>query len=71
MKQYQPLKSIQICNTENLTNEELLNIQTRLYQFPPEELLREKEVLAFLRRVNEEIKIRCQKYSLLKRTGST
>jgi hypothetical protein len=69
MKQYQPL--IQICNPEKLSNEELLKVQTELYKLPPEEMMREQEVLAFLRRVNEEIKIRCQKYSLLKRTGST
>jgi hypothetical protein len=69
MRQYLPL--IQICNPEKLSNEELLQVQTKLYKLPVEELMREKEVLAFLRRVNAEIKIRCQKYSLLKRTGST
>ena len=56
------LKSIMICNPQNLSDEDLLMVMTQIYRLPPEELLRPegKAVSDFLGKVNQEISIRCE-----------
>lgn len=55
------LHSIRICNPKNLSDEDLLGMMTQIHRIPPEELIRPegKPVSDFLRRINEEIAMRC------------
>ncbi|MCB0667275.1 MAG: hypothetical protein KDC80_15715 [Saprospiraceae bacterium] len=55
------LHSIRICNPQNLSDEDLLGMMTQIHRIPPEELIRPegKPVSDFLRRINDEIAIRC------------
>lgn len=55
------LQSIRICNPQTLSDEDLRKVMTQIHRIPPEELIRPegKPVSEFLRKVNEEISVRC------------